>query len=177
MILCLSLMSRKSRSHQLAATLPLKSSSHALSRRWTIQKSFLLQKYVFLFILLFYCLLSQYEGRAVGMMSVTSNVTLSAIEHDFDISDFDNFRDDLNSFFSFFLSFWIVYMFIYCLFLVPSAVCITLFCLKTEFEHRSADFIRFVFSIFEKHMYCFITLPHTLQEFPLLYNFTQVCFF
>ncbi|KAK2947660.1 putative Adenylate kinase [Blattamonas nauphoetae] len=98
-------------------------------------------------------LVAEYEGRSIGLMSLTANADISTLQQTFNLEDFNNFLDDDG---------------------MPNAICITLFCLKQEFDHRSIDFLKSVFEHFPEHLYCFITVSFSLSAFPLLQYFVQI---
>ncbi|KAA6337929.1 MAG: hypothetical protein EZS28_052744, partial [Streblomastix strix] len=94
-----------------------------------------------------------YEGHAIGLISLTSNADVQSLQSYFQIGEYDNFVDETGS---------------------PNAVCITMFCLKAEFEHRSIDFIKAVFDNYPDCLFLFLTVSHSLPEFPLLVHFNKV---
>lgn len=58
--------------------------------------------------------------------------------------------------------------------LLEKAVCVTLFCLKSEYSHRAGDFLTPIFERFPDKDYLLLTQPFTSPTAPLLQHFVQV---
>lgn len=132
------------------------------------------------------CIVADVNGTAVGFMSVRSNVNIDLLSECFDLSPFNGLRkgssddsisDEKNmgnknaskdaeqdvmeiqgeTFEG-----------------EESVFCIELFCIDEKFEARSMDFLPAVFDLFPDKDYCVITMPHIVNEFPLVNEFTRV---
>ncbi|KAJ1340400.1 hypothetical protein BSLG_004993 [Batrachochytrium salamandrivorans] len=55
-----------------------------------------------------------------------------------------------------------------------SAFCISMFCIESHHETRSAEFVRGAFLVFKEHEYCLISLPPNTSEMKILRHFSTV---
>eukprot|EP00041_Stephanoeca_diplocostata_P000068 m.13230 g.13230 ORF g.13230 m.13230 type:complete len:1127 (+) comp10075_c0_seq1:130-3510(+) len=93
------------------------------------------------------CLVAVVAGRAVGLMSLSSDVDLTVLRECFQLSPYND---------------------------IPKAVAITLFCIDPQFESHSLDFMPAVFDRYPDHDWCLLTMPYGTAELPLLQSFTRV---
>lgn len=92
------------------------------------------------------CLVAVLDGRAVGLMSVSSDIDLTVLRECFQLSPYGN---------------------------LPKAIAITLFCIDPQYESHSLDFMPVVFERYPEHDWCLLTMPYGTPELPLLQHFTR----
>ncbi|XP_046859906.1 cilia- and flagella-associated protein 61-like [Xenia sp. Carnegie-2017] len=100
------------------------------------------------------CLVADVNNVAVGFMSISTNVNVQFLTEYFHLAPFNDLKAvDLD---------W------------PSVFCIELFCIDEKYEARSMDFLPAAFKLFPDKDYCVITMPHIVNEFPLIQEFTRI---
>ncbi|CAB3977510.1 Cilia- and flagella-associated 61, partial [Paramuricea clavata] len=104
------------------------------------------------------CLVADVNGAAVGFLSISTNVNVELLSEYFDLSPFNDLRKQSSSNTSD----------------RASVFCVELFCIDEKYEARSMDFLPAAFKLFADKDYCVITMPHIVNEFPLVQEFTRV---
>ncbi|XP_028417535.1 cilia- and flagella-associated protein 61-like [Dendronephthya gigantea] len=99
------------------------------------------------------CLVADVNGTAVGFMSISTNVNVQLLsEKQSSLASGDSNSSQEKA----------------------SVFCVELFCIDEKYEARSMDFLPAAFKLFPDKDYCVITMPHIVNEFPLVHEFTRV---
>lgn len=92
------------------------------------------------------CIVAVVDGRAVGLMSLSSDVDVTVLRNCFDLGAYDG---------------------------LEKSIAIGLFCVAPAHASRSLDFMAKAFELYPGENYCVITMPQSVAEIPLLQNFTK----
>eukprot|EP00049_Salpingoeca_infusionum_P014427 m.269616 g.269616 ORF g.269616 m.269616 type:complete len:1140 (+) comp15674_c0_seq14:154-3573(+) len=91
--------------------------------------------------------------RAVGFLHVKAEADISNFTKLFDLTTYDNLSHEDGT---------------------SSALTITLFAIKEEFDTRALDILPHVFDAFPKSNYCLLSLPPSASTFPLVEAFNNI---